>query len=68
MALKWGKGYAWNPVGFVERANGPNDVELAHEGYTMVAADFIRNFSDDGGDLKGKTTSSARSRRCGGWN
>ena len=43
-ALKWGKGYAWNPVGFVERPKDPNDAELAREGYTMVAADFIRNF------------------------
>ena len=51
-ALKWGKGYAWNPVGFVERMKDPNDVELAREGYTMLAADFIRNFADDGGDLK----------------
>jgi len=49
IAAKWGKGYAWNPVGFIERAKDPNDVELAREGYTMVAADFIRNFD---GDLK----------------
>ncbi|MDZ4253265.1 MAG: hypothetical protein U1A72_11925 [Sulfuritalea sp.] len=52
IAAKWGKGYAWNPVGFIERMKDPNDVELAREGYTMLAADFIRNFSDDGGDLK----------------
>lgn len=51
-ALKWGKGYAWSPVGFVERPKDANDVELAREGYTMLAADFIRNFADDGGDLK----------------
>jgi hypothetical protein len=49
VALKWGKGYAWNPVGFVERAKDPNDPELAREGFTMVTADFIRNFD---GDLK----------------
>ncbi len=49
IALKWGKGYAWNPVGFVERVKDPNDVELAREGFTMVTADFIRNFD---GDLK----------------
>ncbi|MDO9243593.1 MAG: porin, partial [Rhodocyclaceae bacterium] len=48
-ALKWGKGYAWNPVGFVERPKDANDVELAREGFTMVTADFIRNFD---GDLK----------------
>jgi len=44
LALKWGKGYAWNPVGFVERAKDPNDPELAREGYTMLSADYIRNF------------------------
>jgi len=49
IAMKWGKGYAWNPVGFVERPKDANDVELAREGFTMVAADFIRNFD---GDLK----------------
>lgn len=49
IAMKWGKGYAWNPVGFVERPKDPNDVDVAREGYTMLAADFIRNFD---GDLK----------------
>lgn len=44
VALRWGKGYAWNPVGFVERPKDPNDVELAREGFTMATADFIRNF------------------------
>lgn len=49
IALKWGKGYAWNPVGFVERPKDPNDVELAREGYTMLTADIIHNMD---GDLK----------------
>lgn len=49
IALKWGKGYAWNPVGFVERPKDPTDPELAREGFTMLAADLIRNFA---GDLK----------------
>jgi hypothetical protein len=44
IALKWGKGYAWNPVGFVERAKDPNDPELAREGFSVLSADFIRNF------------------------
>ncbi len=52
MATKWGQGYAWSPVGFIERIKDPNDVELAREGYTMVAPDFIRNFANDGGGLK----------------
>ncbi|RLJ67657.1 hypothetical protein [Sulfurisoma sediminicola] len=49
MALKWGTGYAWNPVGFVQRLKDPTDVELGREGYTMLSADLIRNFD---GDLK----------------
>jgi hypothetical protein len=39
--LKWGKGYAWNPVGFVERPKDPNEPDLAREGYTMVGGDWI---------------------------
>ncbi|MEJ2398264.1 MAG: hypothetical protein P8Z67_08455 [Gammaproteobacteria bacterium] len=43
--MKWGKGYAWNPVGFVERPKDPNDPELAREGYTMATADLIKSYS-----------------------
>lgn len=43
-AFKWGKGYAWSPVAFIERAKDPNDPELAREGYTAISADLIRNF------------------------
>lgn len=42
--LKWGKGYAWNPVGFVERPKDPNDPELAREGFTVLSADMVRSF------------------------
>jgi hypothetical protein len=42
--LKWGKGYAWNPVGFVERPKDPNDPELAREGFTVLALDIVRSF------------------------
>jgi hypothetical protein len=41
--LRWGKGYAWNPIGFVERAKDPNDPELAREGLVMASADLISN-------------------------
>jgi hypothetical protein len=41
--LRWGKGYAWNPVGFVERPKDPNDPQLAREGYWMANADWIVN-------------------------
>jgi len=46
-AIKWGKGYAWNPVGFVERPKDPNDPDLSREGYVVAAADIIKSFSDD---------------------
>jgi hypothetical protein len=48
-ALKWGKGYAWNPIGFVERPKDANDPQLAREGFVMADADRI--FSP-GGDLR----------------
>ena len=40
-ALSWGKGYAWNPIGFVQRPKDPNDPLLAREGYVMADGDFI---------------------------
>ena len=48
-ALRWGKGYAWNPIGFVERPKDPNDPQLAREGYVVADGDFIFN---PGGDLQ----------------
>jgi hypothetical protein len=42
--VKWGKGYAWNPVGFVERMKDPNDPDLAREGLVMLTADYTKSF------------------------
>ena len=42
--LKWGKGYAWNPVAFADRPKDPDDPEQAMEGYIVASADFIRSF------------------------
>lgn len=42
--LKWGKGYAWNPVAFTDRPKDPDDPEQAMEGYIVASADFIRSF------------------------
>jgi hypothetical protein len=42
--LSWGKGYAFNPVGFVQRAKDPNDPELAREGYVIAGGNVIRSF------------------------
>lgn len=47
--LRWGKGYAWNPIGFVERPKDPNDPQLAREGFVMANADWI---SSPGGNLQ----------------
>jgi hypothetical protein len=43
--LKWGKGYAWNPVAFLDRPKNPDDPDLALEGYTVLSADFTRSFA-----------------------
>ncbi len=43
-ALRWGKGYAWSPVGFVERTKDPNDPELSREGFVMLGGGFTRSF------------------------
>lgn len=42
--LSWGKGYAFNPVGFVQRAKDPNDPELAREGFVIAGGNFVRSF------------------------
>ncbi|RJQ50389.1 MAG: hypothetical protein C4526_12035 [Nitrospiraceae bacterium] len=42
--LKWGKGYAWNPVAFVDRPKDPDDPELALEGFIVASADYIKSF------------------------
>jgi len=42
--LKWGKGYAWNPVAFADRPKSPDDPELAYEGFNVASADLIMNF------------------------
>lgn len=39
-AVKWGKSYAWNPVGFIEYAKNPEDPELSREGFVMTALNY----------------------------
>ena len=41
---KWGKGYAWNPVAFVDRPKDPDDPLEALEGFYVVSADITRSF------------------------
>ncbi|MGV1100522.1 hypothetical protein ACUUL3_14095 [Thiovibrio sp. JS02] len=47
--FKWGKGYAWNPVGFIDRAKDPNNPEEAMEGYLGAGFDLIKSH---GGELR----------------
>lgn len=42
--MLWGKGYAWNPVGFIQRPKDPTDPNLSREGFWMVSADYVRSF------------------------
>ncbi|EIM62509.1 hypothetical protein DespoDRAFT_00492 [Desulfobacter postgatei 2ac9] len=44
-SYKWGKGYAWNPVGFINRTKDPNNPEESMEGYITTEADLIRSFT-----------------------
>lgn len=46
--LRWGKGYAFSPTGFVERPRDPTDPEAAREGYWMATAEWTRSFSEAG--------------------
>jgi hypothetical protein len=41
--FKWGKGYAWNPVGFIDRPKDPNNPEEALEGYFGAGVDLIKS-------------------------
>lgn len=44
-SYKWGKGYAWNPVGFLNRTKDPNNPEEALEGYITTEVDLIKSFT-----------------------
>jgi len=39
--LRWGKGYAFNPVAFLERAKNPEDPEASREGLWMAQGIWI---------------------------
>ena len=42
--MKWGKGYAWNPVAFLDRPKNPDDPDLALEGYGVFSVDYTKSF------------------------
>ncbi len=48
-SLRWGKGYAFSPVAFLERPKDPTDPELSREGFVMAMGELVRSF---GGPLQ----------------
>lgn len=47
--LAWGKGYAWNPVAFVDRPKDPEEPDLNREGRVLASAEYVKSF---GGPLR----------------
>ncbi|MBW1893540.1 MAG: hypothetical protein JRI91_07585, partial [Deltaproteobacteria bacterium] len=43
--LKWGKGYAWNPVAFFSRPKDIEDPDITLEGYYVVVGDLIKSIN-----------------------
>ena len=43
-AMRWGKGYDWPPVAFVERAKDAGDPDISREGFWVLAADRVISF------------------------
>jgi len=44
-SLRWGTGYAWNPVAFFDRPKDPDDPELNLEGFVIASASCIKSFT-----------------------
>jgi hypothetical protein len=44
-SLRWGTGYAWNPVAFLDRPKDPDDPELNLEGFILASASWIKSFT-----------------------
>jgi hypothetical protein len=42
-SLRWGTGYAWNPVAFLDRPKDPDDPELNREGFLLASAAYIKS-------------------------
>jgi hypothetical protein len=47
-SILWGKGYAWNPTGFINRPKDPDDPELNLEGRSMLGVDIVESLSTTG--------------------
>jgi hypothetical protein len=45
-SLRWGTGYAWSPIGFLERPKDPTDPELSREGFVLGTVEYVRSFPE----------------------
>jgi hypothetical protein len=43
-AYAWGKGYAFNPVGYVNPTKDSENPDLAQAGLTSLAVDYTKSF------------------------
>lgn len=43
--LRWGKGYAWSPVGFVERTKDSSDPQASREGFVMASGEWTKSLN-----------------------
>ena len=43
--FKWGKGYAWSPVAFIDRPKDPDDPDVGMEGVFALSADYTKSLS-----------------------
>ena len=42
---RWGKGYAWNPVAFVERPKDSSDPQASREGFVMASGEWTKSLN-----------------------
>lgn len=43
--VKWGTGYSWSPVAFLDRPKDADDPDLPREGFSMLSVDYVKAFS-----------------------
>ncbi len=43
--IKWGTGYSWSPVAFLDRPKDPDEPDLPRPGFTLVGAEYVKSFS-----------------------
>lgn len=46
VSSKWGKGYFFNPIAFVDRKKDPNNPELTKEGYELLGYKYNKVYTD----------------------